>query len=222
VSPASPARRPADPQLKADRRALRALGVPSSLTRRLRSGDRFDAVFALCRAIPELDVDADAPIVAIVGPSGPSCFEAHRVAIDLATGSAPRPILTLPEQTSSHRETVLEASRRLEHAVVVIATPDPGSGDTEQPDTKADLRAVRAQIVVAVVDARRPVEETRAWLTALGRVDALAVEHAADVEDPARVLELGLPVVRLDGVSLDSLGWTALLCARLSATAEHA
>jgi hypothetical protein len=46
-------------------------------------------------------------------------------------------------------------------------------------------------------------------------VDALAVEGAAAASDLAAALQLDLPVVRLDGIPVDQVTWSALLCARL-------
>jgi hypothetical protein len=79
------------------------------------------------------------------------------------------------------------------------------------------LQSVRAGAVLVVVDAGAPLERTRHWLDALGQVDALAVTGAGSVPEPAAVLQLGLPVVRLDGIPLDRATWAALLCAQLTA-----
>ena len=52
-------------------------------------------------------------------------------------------------------------------------------------------------------------------LDALGQVDALTVEGTASSDEPAAVLQLGLPVVRLEGIPVDRFTWTAVLCAQL-------
>jgi hypothetical protein len=79
------------------------------------------------------------------------------------------------------------------------------------------LTTVQVGAVIAMVDAAAPLEVTQRWVDALGQVDALALEGATSVSDPAAVLQLGLPVVRLDGVPVDRVTWTALLCAQLMA-----
>jgi hypothetical protein len=79
------------------------------------------------------------------------------------------------------------------------------------------LQALGAAAVIAVVDADRPTDQSQRWLDALGQVDAIAVDNATAVADPASVLQLGLPVVRLDGIPVDRVTWSALLCAQLEA-----
>jgi hypothetical protein len=70
--------------------------------------------------------------------------------------------------------------------------------------------------VIAIVAPGAGLERAQAFLDALGQVDALAVEGAAASGTPAAVLQLGLPVVRLDGIPIDRYTWTALLCAQLA------
>ena len=72
-------------------------------------------------------------------------------------------------------------------------------------------------VVIAVVDAHRSIEDTTRWIEALDTVDAVALEAALDVSDPAAVLQLELPVIRLDGIAIDRIGWAAVLCAQLTA-----
>ena len=93
----------------------------------------------------------------------------------------------------------------------------PALPGTDTDSVRSLLRSVHAEAVIAVVDARRRLEDTTRWLEALERVDALAVDGGLDVPDPATALHLELPVSRLDGIPLDRFGWTALLCAWLQA-----
>jgi len=79
------------------------------------------------------------------------------------------------------------------------------------------LQAVGAGAVLAIVRADEGLERAQAFLDALGQVDALAVEGAGASAEPAAVLQLGLPVARLDGIPIDRYTWSAVLCAQLGA-----
>ena len=76
---------------------------------------------------------------------------------------------------------------------------------------------MRPDAVIVIVDARQRLEDTTRWIETLDRVDAIALDGALEVSDPAAVLQLDLPVVRLDGIPVDRVGWAALLCAQLEA-----
>jgi hypothetical protein len=216
-APAEPERRRTprhvDARLTADRRALRALGVPGPWTRRLRGGDRFPAVLAILDRMPEVDIDPDAAVVAVVGPPGVVVLEAHRTALDLPVGHDPRPVVTIGVEEGPQREQAVTAARGTRPVVIAVEVADYGDTDA----VRSLIRSVQAEAVIAVVDARRKLEDTTRWLEALERVDALAVDGGLEVPDPAAALHLELPVIRLDGIPLDRFGWTALLCAWLQA-----
>jgi hypothetical protein len=76
---------------------------------------------------------------------------------------------------------------------------------------------VQPSAVVAMVDAGAPISATQEWLDALQTVDLVTVDGAAEAAQPAAVLRLGLPVLRLDGAIVDRTAWAALLTARLEA-----
>jgi len=88
-------------------------------------------------------------------------------------------------------------------------------GYTDPAGTARVLSSVQADVVIAVVDALRPMAEAAEWLAHFDRVDALALDGALDVATPAAVMGLDIPVVRIDGIPIDRFGWTALLCAHL-------
>ena len=71
--------------------------------------------------------------------------------------------------------------------------------------------------MIAVIDASRPLEENTRWIEALEKVDAIALDGALDNARPAEVLNLEVPVIRVDGIAVDRIGWAALLCAQLAA-----
>jgi len=204
--------RTADPRTAADRRVLRELGVPAAWTRRLRSGDRFGEVLRMLEHMPDPDIHPDAPVVAVVGPAGAVRLEAHRTAVDLAVADEPRPVVVVPATVGTERATAI--ARALRSGPVVIAVETDGHDSGLVLDT---LTTVQAGAVIAVVDATAPLETTQRWLDALGQVDALALDGGSSVPDPAAALQLGLPVVRFDGIPVDRVTWTALLCAQLLA-----
>lgn len=206
--------RPTDTRLAHDRRTLRNLGVPTAWTRRLPAGDRFSAVLRMLELMPDVDLDPDLPVVVVVGPAGVTRLEAHRTALDLHQDDLPRPVVLVPPDRHGGVPATAEA-RRLGPVVVALEV-DGYACDEAVLET---LRALRADAVIAVVDAGRPSEESQQWLDALGQVDAVVLDGAAAVTDPASVLQLGLPVVRLDGIPVDRVTWTALLCAQLEAAA---
>jgi hypothetical protein len=206
-------RRPVDTRLAADRRTLRGLGVPGTWTRRLKAGDRFSSVLGMLAQMPELDADPDVPVVAVVGLPGSVQLEAHRIAVDLAVGNRPRRVLVVPTDDPPQRDAALDTALHAENLVAAVETLATDAAHAAR--VRTTLRQLRAQLVIVVVDATQPLEETRAWLAGIGRVDALAVENATEVSDPAAALRLDLPVVRLDGIPVDRVTWTALLCAQL-------
>ncbi|MEJ2577909.1 MAG: hypothetical protein P8Z68_02295, partial [Kineosporiaceae bacterium] len=199
-------------RLAADRRTLRDLGVPTAWTRGLRGGDRFAAVVRMLDRMPDVELDADLPVVAVVGPSGPVQLEAHRTALDLHLDDRPRPVVVIPRDRRG-RGAAIARSHRLGVCVAAVET----SGyDCDEAVTET-LQAIGADAVVAVIDASLPFEESQRWLDALGQVDAIAVDNAASSPRNAAPLQLGVPVVRLDGIPIDRITWAAVLCAQLEA-----
>jgi hypothetical protein len=101
------------------------------------------------------------------------------------------------------------------HPHCVVAIESDGTGDPSQ--VLESLGTVDASAVIVVLDAQLSLSEARSWLFSLGSVDALALDGVATAVTPALMLQLGLPVVRLDGIPIDRMTWTALLCAQLEA-----
>ena len=198
--------------------ALRALGVPTAWTRQLRPGDRFTAVLRMLDRMPEVDIDPATRIVAVVGPASSVLLEAHRTALDLtvetAAGPVPRTVVHVPApparsapQPWRRRGTDRRRRRRRRG----------GRQAAGAARAVEALQAVGAGAVIAIVssgrraragagDARRARSGRRAGRRGRGASD-----------EPAAVLQLGLPVVRLDGIPIDRYTWSAVLCAQLGA-----
>ncbi len=65
--------------------------------------------------------------------------------------------------------------------------------------TRGLIAALAPEAIWAVVDATRKPADLTDWLTALGRVDAIAVQNAAATRDFSTVTSLGVPVATVDG-----------------------
>jgi hypothetical protein len=176
----------------------------------LRGGDRFSSILRMLDRMPDAELDAELPVVAVIGPAGTVQLEAHRIALDLASADRPRPVVLIPRDQRD-RGVAIAHTHRVETCVTAVEASGYGTDDT----LAGTLQAVAAEAVVAVVDARVPVETSQTWLESLGRVDAIAVENAAGIPAIAAPLKLGVPVIRLDGIPVDRVTWTAVLCARL-------
>jgi hypothetical protein len=200
-------------QLATDREALRTLGVPAAWTRHLDEGDRFTSIVSMLGRLAELKINDDVAVIAVIGPADVVELEAHRTALDLPVEGRPRAVAVIPAEAGIERRAAIARSKRIRPVVVSL----PIEGYDDPAGTRKILAGVQAGAVIAVVDARRPLEEITRWVEALERVDAIALDGALDVECPAAVLALDVPVIRVDGIAVDRIGWAALLCAQLSA-----
>jgi len=195
----------------ADRAVLEDVGVPASWAAAMTGGDRFTAVYHVLARLAEPEIDPHAPVVAVVGSASVAELEAHRTALDLPVGTRPRAVVTIPAHGAEERRAAIAAARNIRPVVIAVET----DGYADPAAVGRVLSSVQAHVVIAVVDALRPVAEAAEWLGHFDRVDALALDGALDVAAPAAVLALDVPVVRIDGIPIDRFGWTALLCAHL-------
>jgi hypothetical protein len=179
----------------------------------MRGGDRFSAILAMLQRTPETVLDPNAPVVAVVGSAALVHLEAHRIAVDLPNAHTPRAVVTVPTRHGAIRREAVADTARKHPVVVAIETRD----HADAVAVRRAVRAVKADIVVVVVEAGRKLEDNIRWLEDLERVDAIVLDGALDVPDPAAVLGLEWPVIRLDGVAVDRVGWAAFLCAQLVA-----
>jgi hypothetical protein len=104
--------------------------------------------------------------------------------------------------------------RRERPSVVVI---DSELGGDKQGWAYHVLAALEPSATWGVVDATRKTEDVAAWVNGLGGVDALAVNDLDATVSPASVLQLDVPVGRLDGRPASPALWAALLTERLAA-----
>ncbi len=201
---------PDNDRLAVDQETLRRLGVPAELIERLSGGDRYADVWQALEPLPALDIDPDAPVIAVIGTPDVVQLEAHRIAVDLAESNEPRPVVLVPADGQLDIPAMVGR-----HPRCVVAIESDGTGDPSQ--VLESLGTVDASAVIVVLDAEQALSQARSWLFSLGCVDALALDGVAAAAAPAQMLQLGLPVVRLDGIPIDRMTWTALLCAQLEA-----
>ena len=200
--------------LTADKLALTGLGVPTEWTSNLPTGDRFMAVVQMLGAMPEPTIPDDVQVIAVVGPSDVVGLEAARTALDLPHDGGPRPVVTIPVEVGPARLDALDRGAATRPVVVSIPVDGDRAADAEK--VREILQHVQAEAVIAVLDGTRPLDENRRWVADLGQVDAVALDGALDSGEPAAALQLGVPVVRLDGIGVDRVGWAAVLCAQLA------
>lgn len=156
------------------------------------------------------DVDAVAALLAerlhlaaaVVVPAGTATA---RPDVPRPRGASNRARPTGPDEAGRWREAAAGAP----HPWIVSLAVAP---DADERSAAAEiLRALRPDQSWAVVDARTKSIDTRAWMTALGAFDAVAVRSAFDTTEPGTVLDLGVPVAWLDGVPASAASWAALL-----------
>jgi hypothetical protein len=103
--------------------------------------------------------------------------------------------------------------RRSQAAVVAV---DSGVTSTERSWARSLIGSLRPSAVWGVVDATAKSEDICSWATALGGIDALALENIDATVSPAASLASGIPVARLDGHPANAARWTATIVDRVT------
>lgn len=207
--------------------ALACLGMPDHLlpTTHALSELRTDLVAAL-RWLPAADPlpTTSGSVIAVVGNADHAMAMAQQVAQEL--GCDEREIVVageLGDDTPSWMQLrdLAEATerrrswrRRTTPTVVAVAAPlgyDPAAW------ARPMLDALEPTIAWGVVSADRKAEDVRAWIDRLGGVDAIALTDTTLTVSPATMLQLGIPIARLDGDRADPIRWANLLLGRLAA-----
>ncbi|MBO3084917.1 hypothetical protein [Cellulomonas fengjieae] len=211
---------PAPPPEDPLRVALRGLGVPDEL---LGVGTlTLPAVLARIPAPPptprgpgqviavvgaEQDVDAVAWLLAerlrvdrsaVMVAGAPGARTAARTDLSRATRAA---------EVAGWRD---HAARATHPGVLSLAVgPDPA----DRAEAATLLRAARADQAWAVVDARTKTADAATWIAQVGDggIGAVAVRGLFDTAQPGTVLDLGVPVVWVDGVPATTVAWAAAL-----------
>ena len=208
---------------------LAALGLPAELLDLVLEGTDGELGAVVSRLhlvladlpVPTTDLTRPGAVVLVVGETAQATAAAaalaarHRLPADAvvdlgAAGAAP---------TADHVRRELARLRGGSTAAVVVVGTDAVADPAGDPWLASVARSLGADQVVACVDATRKVSDLARWLGGLERVGlpvgALDVHHVGSTGDPAAVLDLGVPVVALDGARADAATWAALLVGRL-------
>ena len=221
VEPASPvAGRPVDGGL-IDR--LARLGLPSSVAGSIErtASEGWSVEASILNAMADLP-SAAAPaltagsVVVVIGPAGRADAEAMRMAAELGEE---RTHIGFIRSSAGASEFVAERPSDL---ISVLAVEAPaGARSTVLAWARRLMDELQPELVVAVVDAMYKNDDLAAWITTLGGVDTLVVDHIESTSSPAGILELGLPVGRLGEQAATPARWAATIADRL-ADAGHA
>jgi hypothetical protein len=211
-------------------RALRDLGVPGALLPANHSGDLLSALVEALRALPPLPQPpaCAGDIFAVVGEGEAAWDAALQLAISMGlderavmlfTRGNP-PVRVAPtRRVASLDQLVARVERwrkRPTPTIVVIDAPmNPKAADA---NCEA-LEVLDATAVWLVVPATRKTRDVADWANRLRRADALVVTDVDASNDPASVLQLGIPVAWLDGRPATPGTWAGLIVERLVAAA---
>lgn len=197
---------------------LTGLGLPAHLQPSRATGGLEAALADSLRALPRAPRPANraGSVLAVVGPLAEATAVARQLADELdlprtAVVVADRAVLTCPDTARRRRDTWRKRPRT---TVVVVDTPVSAAGALR---ARAHLDALEPAATWAVVEATRKSRDVGAWTQAIGRVDALALTGLDETADPAAVLELGIPVGRLDRRRATPAAWARLLADRVAA-----
>lgn len=208
---------------------LTRLGLPEHLQPSDVHGAPYPALLQSLSSLPE----APAPekhaggVLAIVGPLTQSLHAARALARELGLPAAsavvvatsPRTLTDLParqvlrdaEEAESRRATW---RRRRTLTIVAIDAPMTAAGALQ---ARAYLAALQPSTTWGAVEATRKPFDVGAFARSVGGFQALALSAVEETSDPAAVLELGIPVARLNEQPATASAWAALLTGRLAA-----
>jgi hypothetical protein len=103
-------------------------------------------------------------------------------------------------------------SRRNTPTIVAVSLPP---GRNALPWAREILDNLEPTIAWSIVNAGWKSEDVRDWVERLGGVDVLALSNVDDTVSPAAVLDLGVPVGRIESEHATAIRWSELLLARI-------
>jgi hypothetical protein len=219
-----PARTPA--RIAAERSPLTRLGLPAALVP-VHTGGR-ELQVELARRLHALPSAPEVPtgtgsVVAVIGTGSTG------VARDLATELAIDPESVVVVSQANDRGLppwlhVADASTAAQRRrswwrrdrVTVVAV-ESCEGMEEAAWARGVVDALEPTLTWGVVDATRKPEDVAAWAERVGAVDAIALENVRATVSPASILNLGIPIARLDGRRATPERWAQVLVERLAA-----
>ncbi|MCL6538687.1 MAG: hypothetical protein K6T28_08920 [Acidothermus sp.] len=205
---------------------LHGLGLPSEILPSDASGDLLAALVTALRSLPPVPKPPTnaGDIFAVVG-DGESAWEAatelvgtsdldERAMYYVTARRAPSRVpparrLSAVEQIAVRRERWVKYSTPT--VVVVDAPMAPAAAEFG----RSVLQALGSTATWLVVPATRKTGDVAMWVKRLGSIDALVVTDVEASADPASVLQLGIPVARLDGEIATTRVWGGMIIQRL-------
>jgi hypothetical protein len=207
---------------------LAKLGLPARLVPR--GASRGELRGALIQSLSELPAPAPVPaangvVIAVVGTGASAVLLARELCdeygldqerIVLATQQPlgegiPAWLQICDGATAEERR----RSWRRRSAPTIVAVSLPPGRDA-LPWARDLLDRLEPTIAWSMVDAGWKSEDARDWIERLGGVDNIALTDVDRTVSPAAILELGLPVGRIEGRPATAIEWAELLLARMS------
>ncbi|MCW2638862.1 MAG: hypothetical protein JWP76_1168 [Dactylosporangium sp.] len=210
---------------------LTRLGLPTQLAELVTGFDSYREIVRVVKLLPDAPkVTRDGEVLVIAGELHRALEVARTVAesLDLpptrialaaasckGTGIHPSRRMKGPEYTARR---IARLRRKADLPIVVVVdVPTDGSG-TER--ARSIIESCDAAAIWGVTDATRKTADSARRLADIGRVDAIAAYGCAETDDPATVLQLGIPVAMIDARVATPRLWAELLCRRLEEVVE--
>ncbi len=206
---------------------LARLGLPARLVPR--GVTRKELRGALIQSLAELPAppavpDANGVVVAVVGTGASAVLLARALCAEYGLDEE-RIVLATQEPLGEGIPAWLQVndgataeerrrSWRRRTTPTIVAVSLPTSRDA-LPWARDLLDRLEPTIAWTIVHAGWKPEDVRDRIERLGGVDALALTHVDDTVSPAAILDLGIPVGRIEGRPATALAWAELLLARM-------
>jgi hypothetical protein len=168
--------------------------------------------------------DAHGVVIAVVGPGASAVLLGREIAAEY--GLDPERIVLATEEPlgegipmwlqicdgATAEERRRSWRRREQPTIVALSLP---SGRDALSWARDILDHLEPTIVWSIVDAGWKPEDARDWIERLGGVDTLAISHTDHTVSPAAILDLGIPVGRIEGRPATAVEWAELLMGRM-------
>ncbi|MDE3203334.1 MAG: hypothetical protein KGQ66_03825 [Acidobacteriota bacterium] len=162
-------------------------------------------------------------LVVVIGPAGRAAEEATRIAAEVGSDPSRIAVATTADVPTKVRDDLLirNADEAAEMAgghrrgrIGVVAV-DNEAGSRSTAWARHIIDALRPTLLLAVVDAMYKTEDVEEWIESLGGVDGIIVDNVAYTASPGRILDLELPISRIDNQPATPVRWVATILDRL-------